>query len=44
VILKILLTVFFLVLAYLVFKWTGVLGLALLVVVFGLITTWFPRR
>jgi len=43
-ILKLLLTGFFLALAYLVFKLTGVLGLAGLVVVFGLVTIWLPRR
>ena len=43
-ILKILLTIFFSLLSYLIFKGTGILGLAFLVLVFGLLTTWFPRR
>jgi hypothetical protein len=44
VILKILLTVSFSLLAYLAFKWTGALGLGLLILTFGMITTWLPRR
>jgi hypothetical protein len=42
--LKLLWTAFFLTLAFLVFKLTGVIGLAFLVLVFGLFSTWLRRR
>lgn len=43
-ILKLLWTVFFALLGYLAFKGTGVLGIGFLILVFGLLTTWLPRR